>query len=78
MINKVVRDTAVNPCTEGSASCAPDSICVADSSSDSYTVSWNESLIIIIERQINSLNCFIFSANAEMDSPSTNQVHVLI
>lgn len=45
MINKVVRDTMVNPCTDGSASCAPDSICVPDTNTDSYTVSWKKLLI---------------------------------
>lgn len=36
MINKVVRNSEVNPCTDGSASCHPDSLCVPDD--DSYRV----------------------------------------
>lgn len=39
MINKVVRDTAVNPCTDGSATCDINSVCAPDASSNGYTVS---------------------------------------
>lgn len=39
MINKVVRDTPVNRCTDGSATCGANSICIPDPINDSYSVS---------------------------------------
>lgn len=39
MINKVVRDTPVNPCTDGSATCGTNSICIPDPVNESYSVS---------------------------------------
>lgn len=45
MINKVVRDTVANPCTDGSATCVPNSICIPDPSNDSYTVSVDFSMM---------------------------------
>lgn len=38
MIHKVVRNAEVNPCTDGTATCNPNSICVPDQPNDSYTV----------------------------------------
>lgn len=38
MINKVVRNSEVNPCTDGTAQCHPNSMCVPDPPNDSYMV----------------------------------------
>lgn len=38
MINRVVRNTVVNACTDGSATCGSNSICVPDPEHDSYSV----------------------------------------
>lgn len=39
MLNKVVRDTPINRCTDGSATCGANSICIPDPINDSYSVS---------------------------------------
>lgn len=38
MINKVVRNSEINPCTDGTATCHPNSMCVPDPPNDSYLV----------------------------------------
>lgn len=39
MVNKIVRNTPVNRCTDGSATCGANSICLPDPINDSYSVS---------------------------------------
>lgn len=39
MINKIVRDSPVNRCTDGSSTCGANSICIPDPINDSYSVS---------------------------------------
>lgn len=40
MINKVVRNSDINPCTDGTATCHQNSMCVPDAPNDSYLVSF--------------------------------------
>lgn len=68
MINKVVRDTPINRCTDGSATCGANSICIPDPINDSYSVSLS---ILKCSRNwilITMCGSFINSVNAEMDS----------
>lgn len=39
LINKINRNTPVNPCTDGTASCGPNSICIPNPNHESYSVS---------------------------------------
>lgn len=67
MVNKVVRNTPVNRCTDGSATCGANSICLPDPINDSYSVS---SCSIEIKYQCCDTSSlpFVCSVNAEMDS----------
>lgn len=38
MINKIVKDTPVNPCTDGTANCGENTVCIPDPNNDSYNV----------------------------------------
>lgn len=73
MITKVVRNSEINPCTDGTATCNPNSVCVPDAPNDSYLVSEFKRLSVF-----NHINCFsnnlnqfselkTFSVNVKMD-----------
>lgn len=55
MINKAVTNSPVNPCTDGSASCSSNAVCIPDQENDSYRV-----IFISFSDQKNYLKNYLF------------------
>lgn len=64
MINKVLTDIQTNACTDGTAECGPNSVCISLEEPDEYEVRQTYHLL-----NITKLANIPFSVNVKTDSP---------